>query len=103
MWRRQIIPLTDQERDNHLFRIPDDPIRYPVLPEVFPSPKLGDRCQSQPQMETKKLGDTQKSGPLVSGNNTLPESTVQVSTDATGMFTSPPTLPETQPPVPVAS
>lgn len=50
MWRRPIIPLTDEERDNHLFRIPDDPKRFPVLPEL--SPKLGERSVTQPLMST---------------------------------------------------
>ncbi|KAH3893049.1 hypothetical protein DPMN_017188 [Dreissena polymorpha] len=46
MWRRPIIELTEEERDNHLFRLPDDPKRYPVLPE------LGTRSLTQPQMTT---------------------------------------------------
>ncbi|KAJ8301728.1 hypothetical protein KUTeg_020715 [Tegillarca granosa] len=25
LWKKTIVPLTDSERDNHLFRIPDDP------------------------------------------------------------------------------
>lgn len=48
MWRRPIVPLTDDERDNHLFRIPDDPKRFPVLPEL--SQSLDGRSATQPQI-----------------------------------------------------
>ena len=50
MWRRTIVPLTEEERDNHLFRIPDDPKRFRVLPEL--SHNLGERSVTQPQIST---------------------------------------------------
>lgn len=37
--RKDIKPLTDVERDNHLFRIPDDPKRFGPLPEITLGPE----------------------------------------------------------------
>lgn len=37
--RKDIKPLTDLERDNHLFRIPDDPKRFGSLPELTLGPE----------------------------------------------------------------
>ncbi|XP_052781235.1 uncharacterized protein LOC128217855 isoform X2 [Mya arenaria] len=48
IWRQPILPLTDEERDNHLFRIPDDPKRFRILPTL----SLGDRALTQPQIST---------------------------------------------------
>ncbi|KAK3601780.1 hypothetical protein CHS0354_016147 [Potamilus streckersoni] len=33
-WKTPIVPLTDEERDNHLFWIPDDPKKFRALPEL---------------------------------------------------------------------
>ncbi|XP_060570277.1 uncharacterized protein LOC132728621 [Ruditapes philippinarum] len=53
MWRRPIVPLTEEERDNHLFRIPDDPKRFRVLPEL--SNNLRERSVTQPQISTNSV------------------------------------------------
>lgn len=92
MWRRPILPLSDEERDNHLFRIPDDPIRFPVLPDVFPSPRLGERSQSQPKMETSKTVSPGRSGSAanMSVTRTLKEPLGEITTDCTGMLVSQP-------------
>lgn len=37
--RKEIKPLTDAERENHLFRIPDDPKRFGSLPELTLGPQ----------------------------------------------------------------
>ena len=115
MWRRPIIPLNDDERDNHLFRIPDDPIRYPVLPDVFPSPKPMERSQSQPQMGTGLLGNTAGTdnpmaatgSPISVGqDNSLPVtvSVAPVATDFSGMLTSAQkAVPDMRQSVPMAS
>ena len=50
MWKKPINPLTEEERDNHLFRIPDDPKRFRILPELTQSMK--ERSLTQPQMST---------------------------------------------------
>ena len=69
MWRRPIIPLTDEERDNHLFRIPDT---SKFVLEMLSS--LGPRSLTQPQMTTTDLAKMEKpSLPLKSeAEKTLP-------------------------------
>ena len=55
MWKKPIIPLTDDERDNHLFRIPDDPKRFRILPELS---GLKERSLTQPQISTLTANPT---------------------------------------------
>lgn len=102
MWRRPILPLTEDEMDNHLFRIPDDPVRFPVLPDVFPSPKPMERSKSQPQMGTDTAGEkivTEKSARV-----TFNDTAGKMATDSTGMISSQPMpMQETQQPIPMAS
>ncbi|XP_053378149.1 uncharacterized protein LOC123529262 isoform X2 [Mercenaria mercenaria] len=62
MWRRPIVPLTEDERDNHLFRIPDDPKRFRVLPEL--SHSLGDRSLTQPQISTVSVNASKTDPPF---------------------------------------
>lgn len=50
MWKKPIVPLTEEERDNHLFRIPDDPKRFRILPEL--SEDLRERSLTQPLMSS---------------------------------------------------
>lgn len=72
IWRRPIIPLTDEERDNHLFRIPDDPKRFPVLPDLPCS--LGERSVTQPQISTVKINESKKDTSVTQLNGTVASS-----------------------------
>lgn len=84
MWRRTILPLTDEERDNHLFRFSDDPKRFRVLPEL----SLGDRSMTQPLISTINMmssrTDTWPSQSMVSRSLNDPQ--VKVTTDTSGML-----------------
>jgi len=86
MWRRPIVPLTDEERDNHLFRIPDDPKRFRVLPELGHS--LGERSMTLPQMTGSMSALPSQVDPRVS-QLTVPSSfndpSLRLTTDHTGL------------------
>ena len=56
MWKKPIFPLSEEERDNHLFRIPDDPKRFRILPELTQS--LNERSLTQPQMSALTANPT---------------------------------------------
>ncbi len=82
MWRRPIIPLTDDERDNHLFRIPDDVKRFDVLPQLSSlKESFQERSMTQPEMSSSKLGlEWGTAQPHVS-RLTLPGSTLRMTSE----------------------
>ncbi|KAL3851655.1 hypothetical protein ACJMK2_015384 [Sinanodonta woodiana] len=51
-WKTPIVPLTDEERDNHLFWIPEDPKKFRALPELnHPKSTSAEFMQPQPSQE----------------------------------------------------
>ncbi|XP_069101496.1 uncharacterized protein [Argopecten irradians] len=71
LWKRTINPLKDEERDNHLFRIPDDYQRFgkprPVF-DVDPTPPTENKVISpilkSPARNTNQSGVTMSADPL---------------------------------------
>ncbi|KAL4225876.1 hypothetical protein ACF0H5_013865 [Mactra antiquata] len=96
MWRKPIVPLTDEERDNHLFRIPDDPIRFPVLPE------LGERPASHPLVEksspVKSEPTINKLSSSMLADTEVSKQTRNVTTDVTAQVVPTEKSPLTNPP-----
>ncbi|XP_071128270.1 uncharacterized protein [Mytilus edulis] len=71
--RKDIIPLTDSERDNHLFRIPDDPKRFGALPELTLGPE-------NPAQESRTSINQSVVDPMNSQTNMMTNSQAQLET-----------------------
>ncbi|XP_033746510.1 uncharacterized protein LOC117331748 isoform X3 [Pecten maximus] len=94
LWKRQINPLNDEERDNHLFRIPDDYQRFgkprpvfdvdPMPPAVTENKTISPILRS-PARNTNQSGVTMSADPLYNRS---------VNQTMSAMMTSNPSLPK---------
>ena len=65
--------MTDSERDNHLFRIPDDPKRFGALPELTLGPE-------NPAQESRTSINQSVVDPMNSQTNMMTNSQAQLET-----------------------